>query len=64
VNRAVETCESGPIERALGDALATRATIASKSGDLPGGIAGFQEAFAAYKAVGRQADCAPHNEQT
>jgi len=57
-DRAVDLAQETPLKRHLGDALDTRANLAIFANDLSGGIAGFQAAFAAYKAVDRQMDCA------
>jgi len=57
-DRAVELANLSPRKKHLGDALDTRAELASRAGDFPSAIATYQEAFAAYKAVGRRLDCA------
>jgi transcriptional regulator with XRE-family HTH domain len=57
-DRAVELALQTPLKQHLGDALDTRATLANLVHDYDAGIAGYQEAFAAYKAVDRQVDCA------
>jgi len=56
--RAVILAIESPQKKSLGDALDTRATLACQSGDAVTGIAVYQDAHAAYKAVGRQVDCA------
>ncbi len=58
VDRAVELANNAPLKRNLGDALSTRANLARQSNDFAAGIAGYQEAFSAYKVVGRRVDCA------
>jgi len=55
---AIELAGKAPQKRHLGDALDTRAYLANQSGDQASAIAVYQEAFAAYKAVGRRVDCA------
>jgi tetratricopeptide (TPR) repeat protein len=57
-DRAVELANKAPLKKNLGDALDTRASLANRVNDFASGIAGYQAAFSAYKAVGREVDCA------
>lgn len=57
-DRAVALANEAPMKRNLGDALDTRARLAVQLKDRESGIAGYKLAFAAYKAVGRDVDCA------
>jgi tetratricopeptide (TPR) repeat protein len=57
-DRAVELAKNAPAQRHLGDALETRGLLASQSNSHDRAITVLQEAFAAYKAVGRRVDCA------
>jgi tetratricopeptide (TPR) repeat protein len=57
-DRAVELAKESPQRKHLADALDTRASLANRANNFALGIAGYQEAFAAYKAVGRTVDCA------
>jgi tetratricopeptide (TPR) repeat protein len=56
--RAVALANEAPTKRNLGDALDTRARLACHLNDRESGIADYKLAFAAYKAVGRDSDCA------
>jgi len=56
--RAIELARQAPQRKHLGDALETRAYFANQTKDHPAAIANYQEAFAAYKAVKSQVDCA------
>ena len=56
--RAIELAKRAPQRKHLGDALETRAYFANQMKDYPAAIVNYQEAFAAYKAVKGQVDCA------
>ena len=56
--RAVELARNTPEQKHLGDALEIRGLLANQANDHDLAIAVLQEAFAAYKAVGRRVDCA------
>jgi tetratricopeptide (TPR) repeat protein len=56
--RSIELARQTPQSKHLGDALDTRAYLANQAGNQTSAIAVYQEAFAAYKAVGRRIDCA------
>lgn len=56
--RAVELARHAPQKKHLGDALDTRAFLARQANDHASAIAVYQDAFAAYKTVGRRVDCA------
>ena len=57
-DRAVVLANQSLLKKHLGDALDTRANLANRTSDFSSGIDGYQGAFAAYKAVNRQVDCA------
>jgi tetratricopeptide (TPR) repeat protein len=57
-DRAVELASKSPLKKHLGDALDTRASLASRANDFAAGIEIYQQAFTAYKTVDRRADCA------
>lgn len=57
-NRAIELAKQAPQKKHLGDALETRAYFANQANDYASAIANYQEAFAAYKGVNGQVDCA------
>ena len=57
-DRAIEAARGSSLPANLGDALSTRASVAYHAGDSASAIAGHQDAFATYKAGGRQLDCA------
>jgi tetratricopeptide (TPR) repeat protein len=56
--RAVELAKQAPERRHLGDALETLGLLASQTNDHDSAITVLQEAFAAYKAIKSQLDCA------
>ena len=56
--RAIEAARGSSLQANLGDALSTRAIVAYHANDMTSAIAGHQEAFAIYRAIGRQAECA------
>jgi tetratricopeptide (TPR) repeat protein len=58
VDRAIELAKQAPKRRHLGDALSTRAYLASQDGNHGEALESYQSAFAAYKAIDGQLDCA------
>ena len=58
IDKAIDLAMKTPQKKHLGDALDTRAYLANQANDCESAIAVYQEAFAAYKAVGRRIDCA------
>jgi tetratricopeptide (TPR) repeat protein len=57
-DRAVDLASQSPNRKHLGDALDTRASLASRAKDFASAIEIYQQAFAAYKTVSRRVDCA------
>jgi tetratricopeptide (TPR) repeat protein len=57
-DRAIELARQTPEKRHLGDALETRGLLASQAGNHTLAISVLQEAFAAYKTLNSQSDCA------
>ncbi len=57
-DRAVELARKAPEKTHLGDALEICGLLASQANEHDRAIAVLQEAFAAYRAVSRRADCA------
>jgi len=55
---AIELAKRAPRKTHLGDALETQALFANQVGDYASAITNYQAAFAAYKAVKNQVECA------
>jgi tetratricopeptide (TPR) repeat protein len=56
--QAVEIAKCTRARKHVGDALDTRAYLSLLTGQHTAAVAGYQEAFAAFKAAGRRIDCA------